>query len=249
MKFAPFVLSGGGVRGAAHAGVLNALQERGIKPEAISATSAGAIVGAMIADGYAPDELIPLLRDELRRTSLLRIPKAGSTRLEAFLRKHLNANNIEDLGIPLSITVTDLERGGQVILDKGPLVTALMASSAIPVGFPPVKVNGSFCVDGGLSNNLPVEPFAERKNDVIAVYVNPLPPFDPLKRGTLSTMDRVWNINFREMVIRSAQGCGLLIEPPGLIAYGMFDLRKLRAVEKIGYEYAKHLDLPRSWIL
>ncbi|MBP6312814.1 MAG: patatin-like phospholipase family protein [Flavobacteriales bacterium] len=246
MEFAPFVLSGGGVRGAAHAGVLHALQERGIKPEAISATSAGAIVGAMIADGYSPDELIPLLRDELRKTSLLRFPKAGSTRLASFLKKQLKAVNIEDLNIPMFITVTDLERGGQVILDKGALVPALMASSAIPVIFPPVKVNGSFCVDGGLSNNLPVEPFAERKKDVIAVYVNPLPPFDPDKRGTLSTMDRVWHINFREMVVRSAQGCRVFIEPPGLTAYGMFDLRKLRAIEKIGYDHARDLDLPKE---
>jgi NTE family protein len=110
--------------------------------------------------------------------------------------------------------------------------------------FPPVPIGGVFCVDGGLSNNLPVEPFAQRKSDVIGVYVNPLAPFVPGKRGMLSTLDRVWHLNFREMVMRSAQGIHWFIEPPELRAFGMFDLRKLEAIERIGYEYALHLPLP-----
>jgi NTE family protein len=244
MERRPFVLSGGGVRGAAHAGVLRALAERGILPEAISGTSAGALVGALVADGHAPGDIIPMLREEIRRTSLLRWPKSGSTRIAAFLHAHLRAKRIEDLGLPVHIAVTDLEHGGQRVLSQGELVPALLASSAIPVLFPPVPIDGVFCVDGGLSNNLPVEPFAQRKPEVIAVYVNPLAPFVPGKRGMLATLDRVWHLNFREMVMRSAQGCHWFIEPPELSGFGMFDLRKLEAIERIGYDHALHVPLP-----
>lgn len=240
----PIVLSGGGARGAAHAGVLRALAEHGIRPEAISATSAGALVGALIADGHPAGDLVPMFRDELKRTRLLRRPRSGSTRLAEFLQNHLRAERIEDLGIPLFIAVTDFERGGQRILRKGPLVPALMASSAIPVIFPPVKVDGRFCVDGGLSNNLPVEPFNDRKHEVIAVYVNPLSTFQPGKRGMLSTLDRAWHLNFREMVMRSARDCHLFIEPPALSTFGMFDLRRLSVIERIGYEHASSLFPP-----
>lgn len=240
--YTPVVLSGGGVRGAAHAGVLRALAERGMLPEAIAGTSAGALVGALVADGHSPEDLVPMLRDELKRTSLLRWPRTGSQRLEAFLRAHLRAERIEDLSIPLHIAATDLEHGGQRIFSTGELVPALMASSAVPIVFPPVRVEGTYYVDGGLSNNLPVEPFAHRKQDVVAVYVNPLAPFVPGKQGMLGTMDRVWHINFREMVMRSAQGCRWFIEPPAL-TFGMFDLRKLELAERIGYAYARDLSL------
>lgn len=244
MEQRPIVLSGGGVRGAAHAGVLRGLAERGIRPEAISGTSAGALVAALVADGHDPAHLVPMLRDEIRRTSLLRRPRTGSQRLEAFLRAHLRAERIEDLAFPVHIAVTDLERGGQRILAEGPLIPALMASSAVPMVFPPVRVQGTYCVDGGLSNNLPVEPFAHRRQEVIAVYVNPLAPFVPGRQRMLSTMDRVWHINFREMVMRSAEGCHWFIEPPDLSPLGMFDLRKLELAERIGYEHVRGLSLP-----
>jgi NTE family protein len=116
-----------------------------------------------------------------------------------------------------------------------------MAACAIPVIFPPVKVEGIAYVDGGLSNNLPVEPFADRKAEVVAVYVNPLPPFVPDRRSVLRTMDRAWHLNFREMVTRSAQGCGLFIEPPGLSRFGLLEVRRLDAIEAVGYAYVKTL--------
>lgn len=244
MEQRPFVLSGGGVRGAAHAGVLRALAERGIVPEAISGTSAGALVGALVADGHAPGDLVPMLREEIRRTSILRWPRSGSQRLESFLRTHLRAKRFEDLRMPLYVAATDLENGGQRIFKSGDLIPALMASSAVPMIFPPVCVDGVHYVDGGLSNNLPVEPFAHRKQDVVAVYVNPLDPFVPGRLGRFGMMDRVWHINFRGMVMRSAEDCHWFIEPPALSAFGMFDLRKLEAAERVGYEYVLNRALP-----
>ncbi len=146
--------------------------------------------------------------------------------------------------MPLFVTATDLEQGGQRIFHQGPLIPALMASSAVPMVFPPVRIDGVHYVDGGLSNNLPMEPFIAHKNEAIAVYVNPLAPFGEGRLGRFGMMDRVWHLNFREMVTRSAVGCHWYIEPPALSGIGMFDLRKLEAAERIGHAYAMALALP-----
>lgn len=239
MEKRPFVLSGGGIRGAAHLGVLRAFGEVGIVPSAISGTSAGALVGALVADGRSPEEAFRSLKEELKGKRLIRRPGPASKRIEAFLRKNLRHTRFEDLPTPLYVSATNLEKGGQHIFSSGELVPALMASCAIPVVFPPVKVEGEYFVDGGVSNNLPVEPFLAMKDQVIAVHVNPLPAFDPNKRGMTRTMDRVWHLNFREMVMRSAKGCGLFVEPPGLSVFNMFELGKAERIEQIGYAWAK----------
>ena len=237
----PFVLSGGGVRGVAHLGVLRALAEAGIVPGAISGTSAGALVGALVADGYSPREVLELVLPELRRTSLIRRRALASTRIRDFLGQALRHRHFEELRIPLFVSATNLEKGGQHVIASGELLPALMASCAIPLVFPPVMVNGVYHVDGGLSNNLPVEPFIDRLDRVVAVHVNPLPAFDPSKRGVVRTMVRIWHLNFREMVMRSAQGCHLFIEPPGLARFNMFEIGKAQAIEEIGYGWAWHM--------
>lgn len=237
----PFVLSGGGVRGAAHVGVLRAFRDAGVVPGAISGTSAGALVGALIADGWTPEEVNQMILDELRRPRLIRKPTLASKRIEAFLRRTLRHACFEDLSIPLYVSATDLEKGGQRVFSSGELIPALMASCAIPVVFPPVQVNGVYYVDGGISNNLPVEPFLAVKDQVIAVHVNPLPLFVPGRRGVMRTMDRIWHLNFREMVMRSAQGCHLFIEPSDLSKFSMFELSKMEKVEEIGFAWAKNV--------
>ncbi|MBX2984069.1 MAG: patatin-like phospholipase family protein [Flavobacteriales bacterium] len=241
MEKRPFVLSGGGIRGAAHIGVLRAFHEAGVIPAAISGTSAGALVGALIADGYSTVEVSTLISAELKRSRLIRRPSFASRRIASFLRRTLRHRYFEELPIPLHVSATDLENGGQRIFSHGELLPALMASCAIPLVFPPVKVNGIFHVDGGMSNNLPVEPFLKEKDRVIAVHVNPLPVFVPGKRGVMRTMDRIWHLNFREMVMRSARGCYLFVEPPELSRFNMFELSKMSNIEQIGYAWAAEL--------
>lgn len=241
MELRPFVLSGGGVRGAAHFGVLRAFAQAGIFPKAISGTSAGALAGAFIADGYTPEEAVELLREAVRGIHLIRRPAWASKRIAGFLKQHLRHQRFEDLLLPLHVSATDLENGGQRIFSTGELIPALMASCAIPLLFPPVLVNGGYHVDGGLSNNLPVEPFLQERDRVIAVHVNPLPPFIPGRRSVLRTMDRIWHLNFREMVMRSAQDCHLFIEPPELARFGMFEVGKLNVIDGIGYQWARDL--------
>lgn len=142
--------------------------------------------------------------------------------------------------MPLHVSATDAERGGQRIFSTGPLVPALLAASAVPVVFPPVVIEGTAYIDGGLSNNLPIEPFDDRRGEVVAVYVNPLPAYHP-QRSLRRTLDRTFHLSFRELVHRSAQGCHLYIEPPELARFGMFDLRHADRIHRAGYEHALHL--------
>ncbi|MEO7081442.1 MAG: patatin-like phospholipase family protein [Flavobacteriales bacterium] len=242
MEKRPFVLSGGGIRGVAHLGVLRAFNEAGIVPGVISGSSAGALVGALIADGWTPAEATELIREELKdRRRFIRRPSLVSKRIERFLRRNLRHAFFEDLPIPLYVSATDMEKGGQHIFSSGELVPALMASCAIPLVFPPVQVGGVHYVDGGISNNLPVEPFTAFKERVIAVHVNSLPTYVPGKQGMLTTMDRIWHLIFREMVVRSAKGCGLFIEPTELSRFNMFELGKMEEIDAIGYAWTKEV--------
>jgi NTE family protein len=242
MEKRPFVLSGGGIRGVAHLGVLRAMGEAGIFPGAISATSAGALVGALIADGRTPLEVRELVREELsKRRRFIRRPSLASKRIENFLRSNLRHSRFEELPIPFHVAATDFEKGGQHIFHNGELVPALLASCAIPLIFPPVQVNGVHYVDGGISNNLPVEPFLAIMDQVVAVHLNSLPTFVQGRQGMLRTMDRVWHLIFREMVMRSATGCRLLIEPTELSRFNMFELSKMDEVEAIGYSWTKQI--------
>lgn len=244
----PFVLSGGGARGAAHIGVLRAFAEVDIIPSAISGTSAGALVGAFFAAGPGADAIDALLRDAWRlhqaRRRLLRGELFTQHRIREFLEENLPARRFEDLRIPFHVTATDLVHGGQRIFSSGDLIAPLLASSAVPFVFPSVPIDGTPYVDGGLSNNLPVEPFEGQHDRTIAVHVNPLPPWTG--HGSLRfRMDRIFHLSFRPMVERSAVGCRLFVEPPGLVRFGMFDMHHLQAIQAVGH--ADTTALLRKW--
>jgi len=105
-----------------HAGVLKALEEQGIKPGILSGVSAGAIVGALYADGYTPDEIAKLFEDiSFRQMTKFRIPDGGLFRIDAFenfMFRNLRAKTFEELNIPLRIVATNLDKGQSVVFEK-----------------------------------------------------------------------------------------------------------------------------------
>lgn len=239
---APFVLSGGGARGFAHLGVLEACAEFGIVPGAISATSAGALVGAYIAAGLAPGEVVDLMRSKVpglfSRWRILRGDRLTQNRIRTFLEATLPVQRIEQLPMPFFVSITDQATGRQCLRHEGELVPALLAASAVPVLFPPVAIGQGRYVDGGLSNNLPIEPFNDRRSEVIAVYVNPLAPLNG-RLNFRETIDRTVHLSFREVVARSSEGCRLYIEPPELAAFGILDLHQAERIRAIGRVHAR----------
>ena len=119
-------LSGGGAKGFAHLGVFELLDECHLKPDIISGTSAGSIMGAFYADGYSPREIMELFSGrEFFEFAQLQIPKSGlfdTSRFRNFLKTYLRAKRIEELQIPLVIVATDLDHGLSKEVREGPLV-------------------------------------------------------------------------------------------------------------------------------
>lgn len=242
MEYRPFILSGGGLRGIAHAGVIQALQEYGIQPSAISGTSAGAVIGAFLANGFTPEEICDMIESEvglkLVAWNSFKSGLVSMSKIRQFLEKNLRTKSFDALQFPLFIAATDFRDGRQKIFDRGNLVDAIMASSAIPALFPPVFIDGIPYVDGGLYNNLPVEPLVSQITEAVTVYVNPFKPF-VADENILAVLDRALHLMFRPMVNRSARDCFCFIEPSGLTEYGLFEVRQLRAMYDCGYRYAR----------
>lgn len=152
------VLSGGGARGFAHIGVLQALERRGVEVDMIAGTSMGAILGAMHASGYSADELYELAaglrwRDVFDLSLQTGIMKGA--KLRQLLAEHL-PETFDDLRIPLVVTTTDVETGEEHVILEGGLVDAVRASSSLPGAFEPVQIGTRILADGGIVNNLPV---------------------------------------------------------------------------------------------
>lgn len=171
-------LGGGSARGWSHVGVLRELTEMGIKPEVVAGTSAGALVGAAWALGRLTDFERWLGSLEKRDVfGYFDFSLSGGVikgqRLFDFFSLHVEDRPIEDLPIPFGTVATDLEDGTEVWLHRGSLQAAIRASVSIPGLLKPVQAGGRWCVDGSLSNPVPVSLCrALGAEAVIAVDVN-----------------------------------------------------------------------------
>lgn len=236
-------LSGGGARGFAHIGVLKALNEAGIYPEIISGTSAGAIIGALYAHGYNPDEIFKIFSDKKKFNYIeLSIPKVGflkMNKLFANLNNYLTIKNIEDLKYKLTITATDLTNGKYCEFNNGNILKCLQASSSIPILFQPTIIDGITYVDGGVLNNLPIEPLHRKCEKIIAVNVNPLGVYKD-KNTILSVAERIFHINIHNSVESKIEKIDLYIKPDKLNNYRLLDINKSAEIYEIGYKYAQN---------
>lgn len=173
-----FVLSGGASLGAIQVGMLRALYERGIRPDLIVGTSAGALNGAYIASrpqaSATADSLARIWR-ELRRgqvfpvnplTGLLGflgvrdhlVPESG---LERLIARHVQCPELEEFPIPLHVVAVDVVTGQELRLSHGPVLEAVLASAAVPGVLEPVSWEGRALMDGGVANNTPISHAVE----------------------------------------------------------------------------------------
>ena len=172
-----FVLSGGGSYGAVQVGMIRALTEFGVVPDLIVGSSVGALNGAVMAadPNTAADRLTGIWESLDRKMvfgvdtkfnaawALAREGFAGngsalcsSQPLEKLIIDNISADRIEDLPTNLAIVTTDLLAGQPKLLRRGPLARALLASASVPGIFAPVKIDSVFCVDGGVTANVPI---------------------------------------------------------------------------------------------
>lgn len=246
-------LGGGGARGAAHIGVLMELERLRIRPSLISGTSIGGLVGALFAAGKTTAEMTALFQ-QFNISKFYTLPGNApaitkSTKTEQFLEETLGRPTFADLNLPLSIVTTDLVTRKEVILDEGDVITAVLATMAIPILFPPVEIGEFVLVDGGILNNTPFNIARARgATYVIAVdlsntapYGTPSEPSPPptgviAKALARTQRRRTWQIMSTVTDIITAQTLNkhLAISRPELLlqpnmgSIGLFDFHRLQ---------------------
>ena len=234
------VLSGGGARGIAHLGVLQALEELEVKIDVISGTSAGAIVGALYAAGYKPGEILNIItatrffktmRPAWAWTGLLSLQG-----LHDILLSHMPENNFESLHIPVYIAATEIQKGEVEYFSQGALVPAILASCCVPAVFNPVSFRGGIYVDGGVLDNLPVKPVREQCDFVIGSHCNRIGHNFNL-RSLRSIIERSLLLAISGNTAGSKARCDVLIDPVDLGNISGFQINKAKKLFESGYEY------------
>jgi len=222
------VLSGGAARGFFHLGVLKALEENNIKPDIISAVSAGSIAGAFYADGYTPDEILGIYKGmNIFEIMQITVPKTGffsAKGLKFTLEKYLRAKTFEELKIPLIVAVTNILKGKVEYLQKGKLVDAILASSAVPVLFDPVKIGEDIYIDGGVIDNMPVEPIKRKCKKLIGVYIIPTGEIKKIN-GIAHIAERAFYLSMASKIMDKESAFDIYIAPEDITKYGFFDIQ------------------------
>ena len=237
-------LSGGGIKGLCHAGVLKALEEQGVRPDIISGVSAGAVVGALYADGYTPDEIALLFEDiNFRNMTKIRIPDGGFFKtdiFQKFLTEKLRAKTFEELKIPLRVVATNLDKGQSTIFSSGKLVEPIVASCCVPVLFSPKIINGVHYVDGGVLKNFPVSTIRDDCEKVIGINASPMVA-DKYKPSIINVAARSYHFMFKANILHDKELCDLLIEPVDMGNYETFNVDKGREIFELGYQSARQI--------
>jgi NTE family protein len=173
-----FVLSGGAGLGAIQVGMLQALYERAIAPDVIVGTSAGALNGAFVASRpqtVATAHALGSIWRRLRRgqavplnpvTGLLgflgaRDHLVSASGLQRLIASHIEPDELEEMPIPLHVVAVDVISGEELLLSRGPVREAVLASAAVPAVLPPVPWGGRMLMDGGVANNTPISHAVE----------------------------------------------------------------------------------------
>ncbi|RLD02949.1 MAG: hypothetical protein DRI56_13300 [Chloroflexota bacterium] len=153
-------LGGGGAKGNAHLGVLRALEKEGFHIKAVAGTSAGGMAAAVYAAGFNPQEIIDILA-EVKQSDLYSFGRGpallGMQGITDTLRKFIDEETFADLRIPCALTAVDVESMREVVLKKGRVLDAVMATIAIPGVFPPKQWGEQLLVDGGVLDPVPVQ--------------------------------------------------------------------------------------------
>ncbi|WP_194787924.1 patatin-like phospholipase family protein [Pseudomonas sp. UFMG81] len=284
------VLSGGAARGLAHIGVLKALEEQGVRIDAIAGTSMGAVVGGLYASGYSVEELeklattldwqqalsdapprkdIPFRRKQDDRDFLVKqklsfrddgslgLPLGViqgqnlSLLLESKLAHTADIRDFDKLPIPFRAVATDITTGEKVVFRRGHLPQVVRASMSIPAVFAPVELDGRLLVDGGMTDNIPLDVVREMGVD-LAIVVDIGTPLR--NRKQLATVVDVLNQSITLMTRRNSEeqlaSLGredILVQPP-LASFGVTDFGRAQDMIDAGYRATRALD-PRLGVL
>jgi NTE family protein len=221
-------LGGGAARGFAHVGVLQVLEENGIRPDLVVGTSAGSLVAALYASGHGGRELQQLAEtmEEAAITDwTLPFFNRGMFRGEALARyvdAQVGHRLIEQMPVRLGIVATDLASGAGVLFERGDTGTAVRASSAVPAVFLPVHIGSHDFVDGGLVAPVPVHYARQMGAElVIAVDISAAPEGNHAS-DTLQVLLQTFAIMSKSINRYELQEADLVVRP-ALVGFGSAD--------------------------
>ena len=175
-------LGGGGVRGAAHLGVLSVFEREGITFDVVAGTSVGAVVGAGVAARVPVADMLERFRaarwiDLARPSWGSKLSMLQTNPMGEILVKTVKAETFAELALPFAAVASDILTGTTVVITEGPLRDAVIASAAVPAIFEPLRRDGRLLVDGGLTDNLPVQVARDLGAEVV-IAVDVMPPLD-----------------------------------------------------------------------
>ena len=231
--------SGGGARGAAHCGALQAFHEFGIKPDVVSGSSVGSLVAALYSAGFTPKQMIELFQglNFFKDIVSPSVPKGGlfdSRPLVDMLRRILPYSRLEELPIPTYVVAADLEHAVPKVFTKGEIAPRVVASCSIPVIFHPMNINGIHYVDGGAFQNLPVSAIREKCKTVFALSLINLDE-EKYKDNLISVASRSFQMMMVSNNTADKEQADLVVDldTTGCTAY---DISKIEDLFYRGYE-------------
>ncbi len=238
---AGLALSGGGARGAIHLGVLQSIEDRGIEIEAVSGTSIGAIIGVLYCAGKKPAEIKEMFNTKtFRKVFRLSWSKKGLLKMDSLIKlleSLTNVRGFDELDKKFYCCVSNLNKGDYEIINSGDLFRSVAASASIPLLFEPVILNGEYYIDGGLFNNLPVEPLVNEGYDLIGVHVNNYKQNEEITAKTAAEriFTHVINMNIKSKL----EMCNVVIDPYIPRHVGVLDFSATEFLYRLGYEAAE----------
>ena len=210
-------LGGGAARGFAHIGVIQVLEEVGIKPDLVVGTSAGSLVAALYASGKTGQEMATLAlgMDEGAITDWS-FPTRGLIRGEAlarYVREQTGGRTIEQMKLPLGIVATDLDSGAAILFERGDTGVAVRASSAVPAVFQPVRIGSREYVDGGLVSPVPVRFARQMGADVVVAVDITSPPEGNATGDVMKMLLQTFAIMGRSINQFELRGADVVLRP------------------------------------
>jgi len=231
-------LGGGAVLGAAHLGVLKALDERGIPIGCISGTSVGAIIAAFYAFGMGWREIEDAVGDmnwlDVSRVSISQYGLLSNSKLGEMLIDNIGDVSFHQSTVPLAVIATDISSGEKVVLKEGNVAAAVTASSCIPGIFIPVEIGGRTLVDGGIVENVPITPLQDMGADfIIAVDLNS-ERRDEKPRNIIEVLLRSFYYLRKSATSLQTEKADLVIQPD-LTDFNMYDMNQANGLFDAGY--------------
>lgn len=238
------VLGGGGARGFAHLGVIQAMYEANLKPDIISGTSAGSLIGAMIASGHTPEECLHFFTGKkilhFARPTMSKKGIMTMSGMEERLEEFLHVKTFEELDTPLVITASDINHAIPVHFEHGNLLPCIIASCSIPVVFTPKEIDSTDYVDGGVFMNLPVRPIRKRCEKIISVEINSIDTSEKIT-NMLGMAIRSFHLGIDRNTDIDRGMSDVFIAPQNMCKYSMFDLDHIQEIYEEGYQTAKRI--------